>query len=94
MSRSYESREIDRRLEAAARERAGGCDHGILFDEEEAKRILGSWVPTTPAEFISGNPSHALVRKRFPRLDGRCPKGCGYSGIGYASTAHYVYGDW
>jgi len=34
------------------------------------------------------------VRKRFPRLYGPCPKGCGYNGIAYASTAHYVYGDW
>lgn len=34
------------------------------------------------------------VRKRWPRLYGECPKGCGYNGISYASKAHYVYGDW
>lgn len=34
------------------------------------------------------------VRKRWPRLFGKCPKGCGFDGIGYASMAHYVYGDW
>ena len=34
------------------------------------------------------------VRKRWPRLMGTCPKGCGFHGIGYASYAHYIYGDW
>lgn len=34
------------------------------------------------------------VRRRWPRLFGPCPKGCGFSGIGYASWAHYVSGDW
>lgn len=34
------------------------------------------------------------IRKVFPRLYGPCPKGCGYDGIAYVSTAHYVYGDW
>ena len=34
------------------------------------------------------------IRKAFPRLDGLCPLGCGYRGIAYVSTAHYVYGDW
>lgn len=34
------------------------------------------------------------VRKRWPRLMGSCPKGCGYNGIAYASTMHYTSGDW
>lgn len=34
------------------------------------------------------------VRKRWPRLMGPCPKGCGFDGIGYASYAHYICGDW
>jgi hypothetical protein len=34
------------------------------------------------------------VRRRWPRLMGVCPKGCGYSGIAYASAEHYVCGDW
>lgn len=34
------------------------------------------------------------VRRRWPRLDGKCPKGCGYSGIAYASSEHYYSGDW
>lgn len=59
------------------------CDHGISFDEEEAKRLCsenstGSWE----------------VRKRWPRLSGECPLGCGYNGIYYVSMAHYVFGDW
>lgn len=36
----------------------------------------------------------AEIRKRWPRLNGPCPLGCGYVGIYYASRAHYVYGDW
>lgn len=34
------------------------------------------------------------VRARYPRLFGECPRGCGYSGIAYASKEHYVWGDW
>ena len=34
------------------------------------------------------------VRKRWPRLDGLCPKGCGFHGIGYVSYEHYICGDW
>lgn len=37
------------------------------------------------------------VRKRFPRLVGPCPKGCGVNGTIYASAAHYIFGgatDW
>lgn len=34
------------------------------------------------------------VRKIYPRLDGECPKGCGYHGIAYASSMHYYMGDW
>ena len=33
------------------------------------------------------------VRKRWPRFCGTCEH-CGYSGIGYASYAHYISGDW
>lgn len=34
------------------------------------------------------------VRRRWPRLTGVCPKGCGYNGIAYASYLHYLSGDW
>lgn len=33
------------------------------------------------------------VRRRWPRFMGTC-KHCGYSGIYYASNAHFVLGDW
>lgn len=36
----------------------------------------------------------AEVRRRWPRLQGPCPKGCGFCGIGYASAMHYIMGDW
>lgn len=35
-----------------------------------------------------------IVRRRWPRLFGRCPKGCGFEGVGYASKEHFVAGDW
>lgn len=76
------------------REPTGPCDHGVTFDEKEAERVLGEWQPRTPGEFIMGNPSSEEVRKRWPRLNGPCPKGCGFVGIAYASYAHYIAGDW
>lgn len=63
------------------------CDHGVVFDLEEANRILDE------AE-AKGSHGNREIRKRFPRLHGVCPKGCGFNGIAYASTAHYTYGDW
>jgi hypothetical protein len=62
-----------------AKDDSSECDHGVTFDREEAKRLLLS---------------PPFVRARWPRLDGPCPKGCGYSGIAYASFAHYISGDW
>lgn len=44
--------------------------------------------PAAAAEMSSSE-----VRRRFPRLDGRCEK-CGYEGIAYASPEHYYSGDW
>lgn len=43
---------------------------------------------------LAANMNAYEVKKFFPRLDGVCPKGCGYSGIAYASKKHYVMGDW
>jgi hypothetical protein len=54
------------------------CDHGITFDPEAAATVVDAYE----------------VRKRWPRLYGDCPKGCGYTGIYYASYAHYIWGDW
>jgi hypothetical protein len=70
------------------------CDHGVTFDLEAARKLLEDWEPDSPAAFIMGPPGAREVRKRWPRLDGTCPKGCGYHGIAYASFEHYTYGDW
>lgn len=75
------------------------CNHGITFDLEEAKKILAGIKEDSyddPAlSFIMGPvKGTAAIRKRFPRLCGVCPKGCGYNGIYYASSEHYYYGDW
>ncbi len=70
------------------------CDHGVMFDKAEADKILARWSAMTPVEFVAGNPAAAEIRKRWPRLHGPCPKGCGFTGIAYASMAHYAAGDW
>jgi len=74
------------------------CDHGVTFDEVAAKKMLAE----TPQDknldpalaFIMGSPATGSIKKRWPRLCGPCPKGCGFNGIAYASYAHYIYGDW
>lgn len=70
------------------------CDHGLKFDLVEAEKIYGSWSPKDAVPFIAGNPKTAEIRRRFPRLFGKCPKGCGYEGIAYVSMDHYRMGDW
>jgi hypothetical protein len=54
------------------------CDHGVIFDEEDAKKLN----------------EVSKIRKKYPRGFGPCPKGCGYDGIAYASYLHYIMGDW
>lgn len=74
------------------------CDHGVVFDQEAAAKILANWTPTDDVSFIMGNPAAAEVRKRWPRgwftVEKPCPKGCGFVGIAYASAEHYAMGDW
>lgn len=70
------------------------CDHGLVFDEKAAAKLLAGWRPTTEDEFIMGNPASSEVQKRWPRLSGLCPKGCGFNGIAYVSMTHYRMGDW
>jgi hypothetical protein len=70
------------------------CDHGVTFDERAAAKLLAGWQPSDVTAFVMGNPMSQEVRKRWPRLHGLCPKGCGFSGIAYASDAHYTMGDW
>jgi hypothetical protein len=38
--------------------------------------------------------SRAEIRKRWPRMSGVCPKGCGFYGAAYASYEHYIAGNW
>lgn len=38
--------------------------------------------------------SASEVRRRFPRLFGDCPKGCGFRGIAYVSMHHFYAGSW
>lgn len=72
----------------------GRCAHGVTFDTETARKMLDGWQPKGAADFINGNPASAEVRRRWPRLSGACPLGCGYNGIAYASAEHYAAGDW
>jgi hypothetical protein len=72
------------------------CNHGVVFDKAAAEKILESTPhdDRDPIAFIMGSTGHVEIRKRWPRLMGKCPLGCGFSGIAYASYEHYLYGDW
>lgn len=72
------------------------CDHGVTFDEVEASKIPSAPDPKMDpvVAFILGPMSSSEIRKRWPRLMGKCPKGCGFDGIAYASFMHYSMGDW
>ncbi len=48
---------------------------------------------TFDPEAARGLPSEE-VRRRWPRMGGHCPLGCGFYGVAYASLEHYVAGDW
>lgn len=103
-------KEVDDSLEKIAKDRQSKCDHGLTFDKEAAIELLNiaqelqneryqnlseeQMQIQAMTDFVMGNPAHAEVRARWPRLNGLCPKGCGYNGIAYASADHYIYGDW
>lgn len=36
--------------------------------------------------------SEVEVKRRWPRLEGLCPLGCGFCGVAYASLKHYLVG--
>ena len=59
------------------------CSHGVMFDYDAYKAL--SEVDQKNLE---------LIRERWPRMVGNCPKGCGFHGIAYASMLHYICGDW
>ena len=93
-----DTEEVNNSLSKIAEERYGKCDHGITFDEVAAKQLIDN-TPEDPSldpavAFVMGSPATSEIRRRWPRLHGTCPKGCGYSGIYYASYAHYIYGDY
>jgi hypothetical protein len=68
-----------------------GDAHDALQDEQ--RQLTCDHGITFDAKAARGLPA-AEVRRRWPRLDGRCPKGCGYVGIAYVSREHYYCGDW
>lgn len=70
------------------------CNHGVVFDKEEAEKVPEGWAPRSAEQVVLGNPSSREIRKRWPRLCGKCPLGCGFEGIAYASWDHYRAGDW
>ena len=80
--------------------------HRTLSEIEEGRARTSLLSPPLPSEQTECNHgvtfdaeaarglSSFEVRTRWPRLFGRCPLGCGYSGVYYASTEHYISGDW
>lgn len=61
------------------------CDHGVVFDAAACEALVAA---------NGGEVDTAEVRRRWPRLRGTCPKGCGFAGAAYASFAHVIWGDW
>jgi hypothetical protein len=62
-----------------------------FFGPDPDCRHTGAAVEYDP-EKARGLDAHE-VRKLYPRFSGRCPD-CGCQLIKYASTEHYVMGDW
>lgn len=90
--------ELDNKKWAQENPEQAQCDHGVIFDKDEALKLIEK-MPIDPSldagtAFIIGSPASLEIRKRWPRLAGSCPKGCGFNGIAYASYEHYIYGDW
>lgn len=69
-------------------------------DELEARLIAGEIRSTSCDHGVTFDNASGVVasatevRRRWPRLHGPCPKGCGFNGIAYASRAHMIAGDW
>lgn len=61
------------------KKRRGTCDHSKAIPDVKDSDLDGL--------------SAEQVRKRFPRYSGPCPE-CGKSVIAYASSKHYIAGDW
>ena len=63
-------------------------DRDLRADEDRCEHGV-----TFDAEAAKGL-SADEVRRRWPRLRGLCPKGCGFNGFAYASLVHFGMGDW
>jgi hypothetical protein len=80
------------------RKQAFGSEVRVMKKDTES--LLCGDPPVVCDHGIKFDPAEAAdlpadeVRKRFPRLDGPCPKGCGYVGIAYVSWLHMIAGDW
>jgi dTMP kinase len=72
-------------------ERALAIESGPALTTEGCTHPMPAWV-TFDVEAAKGL-TVAEIRRRWPRYDGPCPK-CGMNVIHYASTAHYIDGDW
>ena len=62
---------------------SGDCSHASAMPRFSTKELLAA----------AENLSTPELRKRFPRFAGTCPD-CGEYVFLYASTVHYIAGDW
>lgn len=62
------------------------CQHGVTYDHRYVLERHDTAAGITAEE----------IRERWPRLDGKCPLGCGYEGYYYATMNHFSwgYGEW
>lgn len=89
------NKDVDDALMKVVSENASKCTHGVKFDPVEAQLMLEAHpAEDSAAGFVMGSPAASVIRKKWPRLMGKCPLGCGYVGIAYASYEHYIMGDW
>ncbi len=67
-------------------------DSAREFSRSNDRKVCDHGVTFDPAA-ARGLSAHT-VRKQWPRLFGKCPLGCGFDGISYASLEHMIMGDW
>lgn len=53
----------------------------------------GAPLPSVHFDPRDANEPAEVVRRRWPRGDGACPR-CGVRSIRYASAEHFIAGDW
>jgi hypothetical protein len=57
------------------------CQHGITYDHA-----------LVIEQHRNSEDTEVFIRERWPRLNGKCPLGCGYEGLYYATLNHYSWG--